>query len=246
MSVETPRDVGSDLVAALREDFDRIELLERALTHGSWTNANDEASENYERLEFLGDAVLGLVIVDALYRRFPNEAEGNLSRAKASLVSARQLSALARDHGLEQHVRLSGSAGGLSRRGRDSILADVFEAVIGAVYLDRGFDEARAWLLAIYAPIIETLDPDAQFSDYKSALQERTQGLLRQRPEYRVKQAGGPSHKPIFHASVVLEGVALGQGTGPSKKLAEQNAASDALSRIERGEVSLSDLLDRR
>lgn len=231
-----------DLVVELRASMGRQDLLSRALTHGSWSHANDK-KENYERLEFLGDSVLGLVVVDALYRLFPGEAEGNLSRAKASLVSAPELARIARRFGVDEHIRLSGSPDGLSRRGRDSILADVFEALIGAMYLDRGFDATRVWLMDLFEDSFDGLDPSEKFADYKSVLQERTQALLKERPVYHVAKKGGPSHKPIFEARAVLLELELGLGEGPSKKLAEQKAASNALDRIESGEITLAELL---
>lgn len=232
-----------DLVEEMHATMARKELLSQALTHGSWSHAT-AGTENYERLEFLGDSVLGLVVVDALYRRFPDEAEGNLSRAKASLVSAPELARVARRFGVDEHIRLSGSPAGLSRRGRDSILADVFEALIGAMYLDRGFDATREWLMELFDDAFEGLDPSAKFADYKSELQERTQGLLQERPRYVVAQKSGPSHKPIFEARAVLLTLELGVGEGPSKKIAEQNAASIALGRIDDGKISLQDLLE--
>jgi ribonuclease-3 len=232
-----------DIVEELREQIDDSELLERALTHGSWAHAEGNARNNYERLEFLGDSVLGLVIVDALYHRFPEEAEGNLSRAKNSLVSSTQLARLGRRYQLDKHVRTSGSPGGLSRRGQESILADVFEAVTGAVYLDQGYEVVHEWLIELFEDAFEGLDPGAAFADFKSALQERTQGILHERPKYEVEQESGPSHKPVFHAKVWLRELFLGEGRGPSKKIAQQNAASDALRRIEREEITLDTLL---
>lgn len=232
-----------DIVEEVLADVGRKELVERALTHGSWAYAQGGEDEDYERLEFLGDSVLGLVIVDALYHRFPDEAEGNLSRTKASLVSSKNLAVLGREFQLDKHIRTSGSREGLSKRGKDSILADVLEALIGAVYLDLGFIHTKRWVLSLFEDALDGLDPEASFADFKSALQERTQGILHERPRYEVVQESGPSHKPVFLAKVSIRDLFMGEGRGPSKKMAQQAAASDALSRIENGDITLNSLL---
>ncbi|HOA04852.1 MAG TPA: ribonuclease III [Candidatus Fermentibacter daniensis] len=199
-------------------------LLLRALTHRS-----AGAGSNYELLEFLGDSVLELLARELLLERFPGEGEGQLTRRKRSLVSARALAVAGRRLGLEKSIV---SGGGLRLSG--AILADVVEAVCGAVYLDAGIREARSVIRnAILERLLESgSDPG---SDPRSRLQEMCQAAGLPPPVYRVSRTGGPEHEPLFEAVVSVDRKEAGTGSGATKKEAQSAAAAEALGRIQGG-----------
>jgi ribonuclease III len=219
----SPRDFRSLLPAALLEEG----LLERALTHRS------AGGHHNERLEFLGDAVLGLVIADALHQRLPQATEGDLTRLRAALVNRESLAELARVSGLEGQLTLGEGERKSGGHRRDSILADALEALIGASFAVAGFEEARRFVLAVFADRLADLPSAQSLKDPKTQLQERLQGRGEGLPEYRILEVSGPDHKRQFVAEVWLPGRAWGQrGEGPSRRRAEQAAAAAALERM--------------
>jgi len=214
------------LEAALGHRFVRPERLATAMTHRSC-----EDRPNNETLEFLGDAVLALAIADLLMARFPHAREGDLSKMRASLVNADVLAAKARDLDLGRWLRLG--RGEEKSRGRDkpSILAAAFEAVLGALYLDAGYERARA---VVEAQFVSDLGPIATVGkrDYKTELQELTQRLFHETPVYSLVEESGPDHAKRFVSEISIAGRACGRGVGPNKKTAEQAAAMEALAHL--------------
>lgn len=218
-----------ELERRLGVDFTDRGLLQLALTHPSWTE--EHGGENYQRLEFLGDSVLGFVVADLMYARFPERAEGDLTRMKWALVCGATLAAVGRALALDTHIRVGRGA---ARDGqRDSVLEACFEAVVGAVYLDAGLDAARDLVVRFLG---EYLDADALTSaaarNPKGELQELAQARALGLPVYRITSTEGPSHDPRFVAEVLLGDVELGTGTGTSKQSAEREAALAALARL--------------
>lgn len=203
--------------------FSRPDLLECALTHRS------VGSNNNERLEFLGDAILNFLIADELYQRFPGASEGELSRARANLVRGSTLAILASAFELGNFLRLG--PGELKSGGfrRESILAGTLESVIGAVYLDGGFDACRTLVLAIYKERLAVISPETHPKDPKTRLQEYLQAQKRPLPFYNVLAVEGEAHKQMFKVECIVEGISPCQGRGVSRRLAEQNAAQQAL-----------------
>ena len=203
------------------------ELLERALTHRSYAYENGGLPTN-ERLEFLGDAVLGLVVTDALYTNHPDLAEGSLAKLRASVVSTRALAGVAHELGLGKWMRLGRGEDVTGGREKPSILADTMEAVIGAVYLERGLEGATKLVRALLDPLMEAAASDGAALDWKTALQELTAARALGVPEYAITESG-PDHSKAFVARALVAGDELGQGAGKSKKEAEQQAAEGAL-----------------
>lgn len=205
-------------------------LLDLALSHRSWVNSTGLSSiDSNERLEFLGDAVLDMVITDHLFTSRPTEDEGKLSKIKSLVVSAKVLAEVARALDLGTHIALSKSEERGGGRDRESILADAFEAIIGAIYLDAGYEPARGFL---YRTLIGSLDNfmgDAELANYKSALLEHSQGKGWGAPQYEIEGTQGPEHGKRYHVAVRVRGEFWGRGSGASKKDAEQAAARDAL-----------------
>jgi ribonuclease-3 len=210
------------------------QLLERALTHRS--RAHEDASGatiDNESLEFLGDAVLGFVMADLLFRDFPQLDEGQKSKIKASLVSTATLGDLARELGLGQYLALGRGEEKTGGRNKQALLADGYEAVIAAVYLDGGIDAARAFIVREFDERLEDVrSPEFWGRDYKSVLQEVVQSRDLPLPEYSVTAESGPDHRKIFHVEVRVQGEVMGAARGASKKAAEQEAARQALDRF--------------
>jgi len=213
--------------AHLGVELRRPELLRQALTHKS---AEQEVGlPSNERLEFLGDAVLGLTIAAHLYRSHPELAEGELTKLKAVVVSETVLAQVAQDLGIGRYLILSRGEQQSGGRSRVSILADALEAVFAAVYLDRGMAIARRLILALLEERLGAIERAEHELDYKTLLQEKIQELHRTPPTYRVVDQSGPDHDRTFVAEVRAAGIVLGQGVGKSKKQAEQAAARQAL-----------------
>jgi ribonuclease-3 len=217
--------------------FRDLGLLEHALTHRS--RAHEDASGGVidnESLEFLGDAVLGFVIADMLFQRFPTHSEGYKSKVKASIVSSASLTRLAEDIDLGQFVLLGRGEEKTGGRRKHAILADSFEALIAAIYLDGGVDAARAFIVSVFGPIITAAGDqaaEASFTeDWKSALQEWLQKEGRGLPQYRLASAEGPDHRKRFDVEVLVRGEAVGRAFGRSKKEGEQQAAKVALAKL--------------
>lgn len=220
--------------------FVNRELLQRALCHESFINEN-EAGRSNERLEFLGDSVLGLVVAQGLFRRFPELPEGKLAVMKAYLVSTRHLAEKARELELLDYLKLGRGERASQRGKRRSLLADGFEAVLGAVYLDGGLAAAETLVERFFGG---DLDRKVGLSkDYKSLLQELTQSYFKALPQYRLVSESGPSHDRTFVVEVLFENETLGQGTGSSKREAGQMAAALALERFHKNDEVWNRLL---
>jgi ribonuclease-3 len=214
------------LSRSLGYDFVDLALLRRALAHRSWC-AEFGGMPSNERLEFLGDAVLGLVITDALYRRHPDDPEGQLAKLRASVVNMNALAAVARSLGLGAYLRLGRGEESTGGRDKSSILADTFEALLGAVYLDHGIEQSRALLHRLFDPLLADAVGLGAGLDWKTSLQELTAARLLGVPEYSVSEAG-PDHQKEFRAVARVAGSDYGIGVGRSKKAAEQQAAEAA------------------
>jgi ribonuclease-3 len=218
--------------------FRDIGLLEHALTHRS--RAHEDASGGVidnESLEFLGDAVLGFVIADLLFSRFPTHSEGYKSKVKAGIVSSASLARLAEDIGLGRFVLLGRGEEKTGGRQKQAILADSFEALIAAVYLDGGVEPAREFILSVFQPLVASAGEraaEASFTeDWKSAFQEWAQANGRGLPHYRLAGVEGPDHRRRFDVEVLVGGEVIARASGRSKKDAEQQAAKAALSRFQ-------------
>lgn len=221
----TDADVGS-LAAALGIVVGGGDLLGLSLTHRSYAFEAGGLPTN-ERLEFLGDAVLGIVITDEIYHRFPEEPEGRLAKVRAAAVNTQSLAAIARDLGLGDHVLLGRGEEQSGGRDKDSILADTMEAVLGAVYLDQGLEAAAALIRRLFGSLLDELATRRASLDYKTSLQELTAAHLSSLPVYELTEEG-PDHEKRFTAVVFVEAEPVGRGEGRSKKEAEQAAAQEA------------------
>jgi len=208
-------------------------LFRLAMTHRS--GAAEPVAESYERLEFFGDSVLGLVIAQYLYEHHIGWDQGMLSKAKSSVVQEGPLAETALRLGLDKFIELSPSEESTGGRTRPSILADVLEAVIGAIYLESGMEVARWFVLEQLHEYLNLVSGgDVSPNDHKSKLQEVAQATWRKTPQYRITRESGVAHERQFSVQVLIGDVAIGEGTGRSKKEAEQAAAHDALEMIER------------
>jgi ribonuclease-3 len=212
-------------------------LLERALTHRSFAYEHGGLPTN-ERLEFLGDAVLGLVVTDALFREYPDLPEGHLAKLRAAVVNMRALADVARGLHLGDYVRLGRGEEGTGGRDKASILADTLEAVIGAVYIERGLEAADVLVHRLFDPVVARSARLGAGLDWKTSLQELTAASVLGVPEYHVDESG-PDHQKSFQALVRVGGRVYGSGTGRSKKEAEQHAAEAAWSAISNGEAGV-------
>ena len=202
------------------------ELLCLALTHRSFANENGHLPNN-ERLEFLGDAVLGLSIAAKLYEKFPSRPESDISKMRASIVSRYGLSDVAREIGVGQHVLLGKGEQSTGGRDKDSILADTTEAILGAIYRQHGFEVARGVVLRLFAAKVENAVVSGRHMDWKTTLQELCAELKAAMPVYSATSTG-PEHDQTFNAVATVAGLTVGRGTGHNKKLAEQQAAEEA------------------
>lgn len=208
-------------------------LFKLAMRHSS--AAPIPVADSYERLEFFGDSVLGLVIAQYLYEHHPTWDQGKLSKAKSSTVKEEPLAEVALKLGLDKFIELSPSEEATGGRNRPSILADVVEAVIGGIYLESGLEVARWFVLEQLHPYLMRISGgDVSPDDFKSKLQEVAQSIWRKSPQYRVAKESGFAHERRFHVEVVFDDEVLGEGSGRSKKEAEQDAARDALAVIDR------------
>lgn len=229
-------DTLSDFQRRIDYEFRDAALLERALTHKSFSNEHREArSPNNERMEFLGDAVLGFVIGEHIYRFFPDLQEGALSKIKAHLVSAATLAAKGRDLGIGRFLRMGAGEARSGGAEKLSLIADAFEALIAAIYLDGGLTGAAEFVRRIFGPEITGIDVgDLSFHDYKTALQETAQALGLPLPDYRVVEEFGPDHEKAFVVELSWDGAAFSQGRGSSKREAQRKAAKEALKKLGR------------
>jgi len=218
-----------ELEKALGHRFRNQPLLEVALTHASMRGGKAHRSDN-ERLEFIGDRVLGLVIAEALSERFPEATEGELARRYNRLVRGEACARIARSIGVGEYLILSESEAGSGGRSKGTILADAMEAILGAIFLDAGFQTARTVVRSLWGDE-DDRRPEGARPDAKSALQEWAQGRGLALPEYVEVNRKGPDHAPRFTSEVRISGCAPAQGEGPSKRAAEQAAARMLLER---------------
>jgi ribonuclease-3 len=210
--------------------FTNSALLQQALTHKSMSRPGLEADAgNYERLEFLGDSVLGLLVSEYLWRRFPEKSEGELSRLRAQLVNEESLASIARLLHLSRHIIVGNGERESGGNYKESILADVFEALVGALYIDGGLEVARRFVEAHLSNSLENITEARTVTDFKTELQEVLQAEAMGLPVYRIIAECGPPHNRSFEVEVVLGGEIFGRGSGSSKKAAEANAAMAAL-----------------
>jgi ribonuclease III len=225
----------SGLQALIGYRFADPDLLRTALVHRSYANEHRELGlADNERLEFLGDAVLGLVVSQMLMESYPQLDEGELSVTRAQVVSEGGLSEAAGELGLGRWLHLGKGEERTGGREKPSLLADALEAVVAAVFLDGGFEAAQDLVRRLFARRLEKLDPTA-VHDFKTTLQEKAQALLRATPEYRVVSESGPDHDKTFEVCVVIAGREWARATGKSKKSAEQHAAAAAAAALEDG-----------
>ena len=207
--------------------FHNPELLKSAITHPSAVEGKP-VSAGYERLEFLGDSVVGFIVSEELFERFPEMDEGGLTRLKVSLISGESLAAAAAERGFADIIIFGSSERGTGARGLHSALENVYEAVTGALYLDGGMGEARRWVLETLQPHLAPWRATLP-ENPKSLLQEKTQEDLHETPRYELVSTGGPAHKPTFVCDCIVGDRAVGRGEGPSKKQAEAAAAAVGL-----------------
>lgn len=210
--------------------FKETGLFFQAFRHASYVNEHAELNlQDNERLEFLGDAVLDLAISDLLMRIFPEAEEGTLSKYRAMVVDEAALSQIAIDLCLGDYILLG--RGEEQSRGKEkpSILSDTLEALLGALYLDAGFDRTMKIIHMIFSPLIKNVDSEEMVHDFKSLLQEYTQQTLKALPKYLHVEESGPPHEKVFKVLLTLDGEILSEGRGKSKKEAEQMAAKEAL-----------------
>jgi ribonuclease III len=227
------------LQADLGLHFHNVNLLEQALTHRSYLNEQtDEGLQNNERLEFLGDAVLDFLIGNTLFHRYPAMPEGELTRLRAALVRTETLAQLALQCHFGDHVRMSRGEETTGGRTRQNILADTFEAVIGALYLDQGLPAVEAFVMPLFMPLTEYILAENLHRDARSMFQEWSQATRGITPFFRVVESAGPEHDKQFTVEAVLGKEVVAVGTGKSKQSAAQAAARAALKRIEQGDLT--------
>jgi ribonuclease III len=218
--------------AKLGYQFKDSALLVLAFTHRSFVNEQRQVSQHNERLEFLGDSVLGMLISEYLYKSLPLETpEGELSNLRARLVEAAACMAYMQKLDLSQYLLLGKGERMNDGRGRDSILADLLEAIVGAIYLDGGIEPVRAFIFTNFSPEIASI-LKMPLTNWKAHLQDYCQKKYQHAPQYKVLEESGPDHAKTFVIAVMLDEQPLGCGTGSSKKEAQQAAAADALKRL--------------
>ncbi len=217
----------SKLEKCLDYQFKDANLIIEALTHKSY-----KKPYNNERLEFLGDAVLNLIVGEYLFKKFPKSNEGDLSKIRASLVNESGFTKLANDIKLGDYIYISIAEERNKGRSKASILSDAFEAIMGAIYLESGLEVLKVIILALLESSYEIINLDVLFSDYKTALQEITQAEFGSIPVYKIEASYGPDHKKEFEVSIWINDKTYGQARGKSKKLAQQAVAKIALNEL--------------
>jgi len=221
----------SEIEKKIHYTFQKKSYLALAFVHRSFVNENRGVIEHNERLEFLGDSVLGLIIADYLYRYLPTTPEGELSYLRSRLVEAGSCVAYAQMLNIEEYQLLGKGERMNDGRGRESILADLFEAIIGAIYLDGGLEAARTFIFHHFSSAIRSI-LKTPLTNWKAKLQDYCQKRYHQTPIYKVISERGPDHKKTFSISVIINAVEMGHGEGSSKKEAQQAAAQNALEKI--------------
>ena len=219
-----------DLLKKLHITYKDIAIYEQALTHPSYNGEVNTKHQDYEKLEFMGDAVLGYVTADLVYKNRPEMSEGNLTKLRSVLVSTKPLAAYARKIHLDEYVRIGHSITQTQVKESDKILENVFESLVGAIYLDAGLNSAYRFVKKVLLNDIISYDAD-NLTDYKTKLQEEIQAEHRDAVQYVTVSQSGPAHDRTFTVQVKYNDIVLGTGTGKSKKKAEEMAAKDALSK---------------
>lgn len=222
------------LASDIGYSFKNTDLFDRALHHSSWVHEHpDEAMGSNERLEFLGDAVLELVITEHLFHRFDEASEGQLSKARSGVVNEARLAAAARELHLGDYLLLGKGEEAQGGRDKPSILADALEALLASVYLDGGLEAARQVFTELLSQAAERSLSRAPKRDFKTNLQEKVQETLHVTPRYKLLSTSGPDHDKTFTVACLVDGQDIAQGTGKSKKEAEQNAARASLEALQ-------------
>ncbi len=222
----------SDFEKVIKYSFKDKALLREAFTHRSYLNENRNfRGAHNERMEFLGDAVLELSVTDFLYRKYPDKDEGELTSYRAALVNAVILSSLARELSMNDFLLLSKGEAKDTGRARTIILANVFEAVVGAIYLDSGYDSADEFIKATLFPLLDDVVKRRLWQDAKSYFQEKSQEEFSKTPTYEIVRETGPDHDKQFVVGVYIGNDLVAQGTGKSKQEAQQSAAEEALTK---------------
>jgi ribonuclease III len=222
----------------LKIKFKDKSLLNRALTHRSYVNEFRHLKDN-ERLEYLGDSVLAVVINEYLFKRYEEYPEGDLAKIKSAAVSETTLARVAAEINLGSFLLMGKGEERCGGRDRASILANTFEAVIGALYLDAGLKESKRYILSLLKSHIERIDKLSYLRDPKTALQEYVQGRYKERPLYEIVEESGPDHKKQFKVKLIIHGEDISVGVGTSKRKAEMDAAKKILEEVWKGEVSI-------
>lgn len=221
------------LEKCLSHKFANPDLLQQALVHRSYLNEHSEIKlDHNERLEFLGDAVLELVITEFLFTKYPNRPEGELTAFRAALVNTETLSQVAGEFNLGDYILLSKGEAKENGRSRQAMLADAFEAITGAIYLDAGYQAARDFIAKYLFPKIDQIVEKNLWQDAKSAFQERAQAVHEVTPSYQMLSAIGPDHSKVFTVGLYLGEKLVAKGVGPSKQRAEQEAAREGLKQM--------------
>lgn len=233
ISFERQRNL-NEIQSCINYNFKDIKLLNTSLTHSSYANENKMKSyESNERLEFLGDAILNLIVSEYLYYHFSKLPEGELTKKRATVVCESSLAFAAGKINLGNYILLGKGEETIGGRNRDSLLADAFEALTGAIYIDGGLTITRKFLLGMFEEeVIYAISKGSLFIDYKTELQEILQKRTKSKIEYKVEKEAGPDHNKKFYMNVIVENKVIGSGMGRNKKEAEQMAAKQALYRI--------------
>lgn len=227
------------LQKVVKVKFKDKSLLNRALIHRSYVNETKSSLKDNERLEYLGDSVLAVVINEYLFKRYEEYLEGDLAKIKSAVVSEATLSKIASEINLGSYILMGKGEERSGGRTRTSILANTLEAVIGAIYLDAGLKVSKRFILSLFKKDIERIDKLSYLRDPKTTLQEFVQGKYKQRPVYEVIKESGPDHKKEFTVGLVVNGKEIAVGTGTSKRKAEMEAAKKVLQEIQKGVSSI-------
>jgi ribonuclease-3 len=224
------------LARELKIKFKNLEILKTALTHRSYLNEHRQIKESNERLEFLGDAVLEVVVSSYLFDEYPQKTEGVLTSLRAKIVQTKTLARVSRELNLNQYLLLSKGEKEGGGANNESLLADVFEALVGAIFVDQGLRKAAFFINLHLLKKLKTILTSREVVDYKSQYQEKVQAQDLKTPVYKIISQSGPDHNRTFVAAVLVEGKLMARGEGKSKQLAEQQAARHALEKLTKKE----------
>lgn len=234
MILESQKEKLNDCQKKVGYHFKNILILNKALTHKSFVNENNRQLKDNERLEFLGDSVLDLIIGEYALTKFKGHMEGDLSKIRAALVNESNLSKIARSLDLGMYIQLGKGEVLSGGNNKNSILANTFEAIVAAIYLDSGLEKTAEVILPLFKNDLHVLANTSHYRDYKSELQEYTQAKKTAIPAYKVEKEIGPDHSKIFEVTVSINSKVAGRGKGKSKKEGEQEAAREALNKMKR------------